>query len=429
MPVLLNPPAFPTPPAPPNAAPENRGDNTNDDAGFARALATASQPPCAQYPTGQSDSAADDKTKAVVEKDADAPAIAILWPFLPPIDLDRIGALRSTQSDRLDPSASIGDAPLETGAAVARRDGQILDDARQLPRAPIAPDPIESALAAARAFAPENRKAAVAFDPTQEGVEPSIAGHAPGSDVTAASTLAKLASRSTLELTAAATRPARTEPTPGTAQDARAVVDSRGSRLEVSTQAADASPKSVFAAGMAKLQDSAATLVGPSKSLATASDPSIASMMAPAAGHVSASDPITVTAPVASAQWTAEVSTKLAQVIVMRQDHAELRLNPPHLGPVEVRVQMTGDQATVLIAAPHAVARDALEQALPQLREALAAQGITLGQATVQGESQSRDPSSHPSARSAEGDSRQQLAAAEAPLRGPRADRLVDTFA
>jgi len=160
--------------------------------------------------------------------------------------------------------------------------------------------------------------------------------------------------------------------------------------------------------------------------VAPAGEPTIMPLFS--ASALSHAEILNVAAPVDSAQWTGEIASKLTQVIMTRQDHVELRLNPPQLGPVDVQVRMSADQATVLISAPHAITRDALEQALPQLRDALAQQGITLGQATVHS-GPHRDPSNPGTLRAPVQDSRIPLALPDAPLRQMRPDRLVDTFA
>jgi flagellar hook-length control protein FliK len=61
------------------------------------------------------------------------------------------------------------------------------------------------------------------------------------------------------------------------------------------------------------------------------------------------------------------------------QQYAELRLNPPHLGPLEVRISLQSDQGTSLsFLSNHAAVRDAVAGALPQLREMLADGGFTM---------------------------------------------------
>ncbi|MDQ3268060.1 MAG: flagellar hook-length control protein FliK, partial [Pseudomonadota bacterium] len=51
--------------------------------------------------------------------------------------------------------------------------------------------------------------------------------------------------------------------------------------------------------------------------------------------------------------------------------------------PLDVLIKVNGDQATALFTSSHVVVRDAIEQALPKLREMLADNGIMLSNATV----------------------------------------------
>ena len=66
-------------------------------------------------------------------------------------------------------------------------------------------------------------------------------------------------------------------------------------------------------------------------------------------------------------QWTAT-----------RKRTTSLRLWPEHLGPLEVRITMNDDQASVWFGAAHADTRAAIENALPRLRELFASQGLSL---------------------------------------------------
>lgn len=68
---------------------------------------------------------------------------------------------------------------------------------------------------------------------------------------------------------------------------------------------------------------------------------------------------------------------------------ASMRLNPPHLGPLEVRVSFNQDQANVSFFSHHAVVREALEAALPRLREMFGQGGINLANVDVSGGSSS----------------------------------------
>ncbi len=102
-----------------------------------------------------------------------------------------------------------------------------------------------------------------------------------------------------------------------------------------------------------------------------------------------------------SPEWRPAVVQEVAQVVMLRQDRAELRLNPADLGPIALHVKVEAGQATLLVTAAQPATRDALELAIPQLRDALAQQGITLGQASVQGDA--RQPPGEPFAKQADG--------------------------
>jgi flagellar hook-length control protein FliK len=100
-----------------------------------------------------------------------------------------------------------------------------------------------------------------------------------------------------------------------------------------------------------------------------------------------------VATPVAGPGWHDDVAKGLAHIVSLRLADAEIRLNPAHLGPVGIEITYSDNQASVLVTAAQPATRDALEQALPQLKELLAQQGITLGESAVRGEGQSRNDS------------------------------------
>lgn len=93
---------------------------------------------------------------------------------------------------------------------------------------------------------------------------------------------------------------------------------------------------------------------------------------------------VTVNTPVNQDRWNDEFSQKITWLASSNKDQtAELHLNPPQLGPVDVVIKVSGDQATALFTSPHAAVRDAIEQAMPRLRDMMADNGIMLGNATV----------------------------------------------
>jgi flagellar hook-length control protein FliK len=133
-----------------------------------------------------------------------------------------------------------------------------------------------------------------------------------------------------------------------------------------------------------------------------------------------------ISTPVTAPTWPGEFADKLGQVVMTGSDHAEFRIHPAEMGPVNVSISVAADQASVVITAAHAATREALEQALPQLRDLLASQGITLGQASVQSENRPSDQS--PQARDF-APSNDKSALAPLPTRVVRLNGLVDIFA
>ncbi len=106
--------------------------------------------------------------------------------------------------------------------------------------------------------------------------------------------------------------------------------------------------------------------------------------MAPVlSGATTPASNMSINAAINQPAWADEFGQKITWMATQRNQSAELHLNPPQLGPVDVVLKMNGDQATAMFTSPHAAVRDAIEQALPKLREMLAENGIMLGQAMV----------------------------------------------
>ncbi|WP_161827909.1 flagellar hook-length control protein FliK [Steroidobacter agaridevorans] len=94
-----------------------------------------------------------------------------------------------------------------------------------------------------------------------------------------------------------------------------------------------------------------------------------------------------VNVPVGNAQWADEIGSRMTMMVEQGKHTASLRLSPEHLGPLEVRITVNGDQASVQFGAAHVDTRNAIENALPRLREMFASQGLSLADANV-----SREP-------------------------------------
>ncbi|HEX3914464.1 MAG TPA: flagellar hook-length control protein FliK [Steroidobacteraceae bacterium] len=98
---------------------------------------------------------------------------------------------------------------------------------------------------------------------------------------------------------------------------------------------------------------------------------------------------------------TPDFGQGLADRVSMMMDSsltgAKLQVNPPALGPIEVRIALQGGHAQVWLSSHSAVTRDALESSAPKLREMLGSQGF--GQVSVdisQRSFQERSPQPQP---------------------------------
>jgi len=82
--------------------------------------------------------------------------------------------------------------------------------------------------------------------------------------------------------------------------------------------------------------------------------------------------------------WSRGLGERLLLMADKGLQSATLRLQPEHLGPMEIRIHVDDDGAAqVLFSAHHGQTREALESAIPRLRELLAEQGLSLSQASV----------------------------------------------
>lgn len=105
----------------------------------------------------------------------------------------------------------------------------------------------------------------------------------------------------------------------------------------------------------------------------------------PAAATTVAS--LTVSAPVGSPDFAESLSQQVVWMTGKDAEVAELRLNPPELGPVQVRITVSGDEASAVFVSPVSEVRAAISDSLDRLRESLAGAGISLGEASVSAES------------------------------------------
>lgn len=76
-------------------------------------------------------------------------------------------------------------------------------------------------------------------------------------------------------------------------------------------------------------------------------------------------------------EWSNELGDRVLWMTRQDVQSARIQINPPHLGPIEVRVSIQNDTAHVAFSAHHAQVREVIEQAIPRLREMLDSSGFT----------------------------------------------------
>ncbi|GEK50588.1 flagellar hook-length control protein FliK [Vreelandella venusta] len=92
----------------------------------------------------------------------------------------------------------------------------------------------------------------------------------------------------------------------------------------------------------------------------------------------------TLNTPLTSPAWPSQLGQQLIQFAQRGGEHqVKMQLHPAELGPLSITLKVTEQGTQAHFLSSHAPVRQALEQAIPQLREALAEQGISLGETSV----------------------------------------------
>ena len=219
-------------------------------------------------------------------------------------------------------------------------------------------------------------------------------------------------------------------------------VQSRLDGREVAAQRAE------LAAGLAEPQSQrpgeqrsgilpTSALIEPGAALASPTRPTI-NVASPAQLQVqqSASLDAPVQTPVGEPGFDDAIADRVWVMTQARLSNAEIRLTPAELGPVRIQLAVDDGTANVTFQAAQAATRDAIEQALPRLRELFAENGLSLGQASV-GDDGVRDGNPEaseqgPAATLADDpgeDADNEAATAAAPRSRLATPSLVDTFA
>ena len=96
---------------------------------------------------------------------------------------------------------------------------------------------------------------------------------------------------------------------------------------------------------------------------------------------------LSVPTPVRDQGWASDFAQKIVWLASNDKQSAQITLNPPQMGPIEIALTVDKGNATASFTSANAEVRNALETALPKLREMFASAGIELGQTNVSAES------------------------------------------
>lgn len=141
-----------------------------------------------------------------------------------------------------------------------------------------------------------------------------------------------------------------------------------------------------------------------------------------------------ITTAVSHPAWPDELGQKITWMTTQRLQSAELKLHPAHLGPIEITLQLSGEQQiSAQFVSHHPAVRETIEANLPKLREIMAENGITLADTSVsadnsrqQSEGRQDRSLSRPGTHGSAYNSASQHATHSSPIRHTG---LIDTFA
>ena len=131
----------------------------------------------------------------------------------------------------------------------------------------------------------------------------------------------------------------------------------------------------------ALLQQTSSSLVETSSALLVPSSST-------SANNISSMNPLTmpqteIAEPFGRPAWAQGMGKQILWMANQNISSAEIRLNPAHLGPIEVRLDISDDQINVALSSRHANVREAMEMALPKLREMFDSNGLSLADTDI----------------------------------------------
>ncbi len=122
--------------------------------------------------------------------------------------------------------------------------------------------------------------------------------------------------------------------------------------------------------------------ISPSTLSATSPTSSIATSSSSTNANAVNASPLSVLT-ASNPQISAQLAQRLVQLVQQGQEQASLRIDPPELGPLELKIRLAQDQLDVQFIAHDALVRERVQDSLPRLRDLLNQQGFNLADANV----------------------------------------------
>ena len=91
----------------------------------------------------------------------------------------------------------------------------------------------------------------------------------------------------------------------------------------------------------------------------------------------------TIPSPVQSEEWADDVNQKIVWLTGRNIQSAEVHLNPAELGPIEIKISIQNDAASISFNAQHATVRELLETNILRLRDMVETSGVDVSDVNV----------------------------------------------
>ena len=100
-----------------------------------------------------------------------------------------------------------------------------------------------------------------------------------------------------------------------------------------------------------------------------------------------------ITVPLSQNEWGDQFNQQIIWLGQQKIKSALIKLNPQELGPLEINLKIDKQAAQLNINSHSVHVRDALDQAIPRLREMMAEQGVNLTDVNIEANTKNQDQS------------------------------------